>query len=232
MRSHQAAGTILCPAGDVADYSNGRLQLGHMRLVAIDNAAPELHVDTISLDNRKAAEIAVRHLLSFGHRRIGTVMGFAHQHVANQRFIGFRDALKEQGIAVDEAFVGKGNFRIEDAYRACQNLLALPERPTALFVANNLMLIGVMRALSEAGVSVPDDISVASIDDFPWASAFQPALTVVRQPIAEMASAALDRLVRRLDGDDGEPQHLVFAPELIIRQSCSGVVHGASPIPE
>ena len=223
MRSHQAAGTILCPAGEADDYSKGRLQPGRMKLVAIDNAAPALPVDTISLDNRKAAEIAVQHLLSFGHRRIGTVMGFAHQHVANERLIGFRDALKEQGIEVDEASVGQGNFRIEDAYRACNLLLALAERPTALFVANNLMLIGVMRALSEAGVSVPADISVASIDDFPWASAFQPALTVVRQPIAAMASAALSRLVQRLDGEDGEPTHQVFAPELVVRQSCSAV---------
>ena len=77
-------------------------------------------------------------------------------------------------------------------------------RPTALFVANNLMLIGVMRALADAGVSVPRDMSVCSIDDFPWAPAFQPALTVVRQPIAAMASAAFRRLAERLDGDEGD----------------------------
>ena len=221
MRSHQAAGTILCPAGNVGDYRKEQMQLGRMKLVAIDNVSPEFSVDTVTLDNRRAAEMAVLHLISFGHRRIGMVMGFPHQHVADQRLVGFRDALRAKGIELDERFIGQGNFRIEDAYQACQQLLALPERPTALFVANNLMLIGVMQALSEAGVSVPGDMSVASIDDFPWASAFQPALTVVRQPIADMASAALNRLVRRLDGDNGEPEHQVFAPELVVRKSCA-----------
>ena len=102
-------------------------------------------------------------------------------------------------------------------------LLALAPRPTAIFVANNLMLIGVMRALADAGVRVPDDISVCSIDDFPWAPAFQPALTVVRQPIAAMAAAAFGRLVERLDGDDGAATARQFAPELVVRQSCAPV---------
>ena len=99
-------------------------------------------------------------------------------------------------------------------------MLRAASRPTALFVANNLMLIGVMRALADEGVSVPREMSVCSIDDFPWAPAFQPALTVVRQPIAAMASAAFGRLAERLDGDEGGVASCLFAPELVVRRSC------------
>ncbi len=92
-------------------------------------------------------------------------------------------------------------------------------RPSALFVANNLMLIGVMRALGDLGLRVPEDVSVCSIDDFPWASAFKPALTVVQQPIAEMSEAAFRMLAARLRGEKGPPQRRLFAPKLIVRKS-------------
>jgi len=219
MGSHQAAGTILCPAGNESDYQDGRLSMRRLKIVAIDNAASGLGVDTVALDNRRAAAVAVEHLLALGHREIATVAGLAYQYVGQQRLHGYRETLESQGIEVRSDFIGHGNFRVEDAYRACKRLLDLPRPPTALFVANNLMLIGVMRALSETGVNVPRDMSVASIDDFPWASAFQPALTVVRQPIADMASTAFELLVKRLEGVEREPMHRVFTPELVVRQS-------------
>jgi LacI family transcriptional regulator len=223
MRSHQAAGTILCPAGGEDDYRDGRLARGRMRIVAVDNASPGLGVDGFALDNRRAADLAVSHLLALGHRRIGVVAGIPHQHVSRERLAGYREAFGRQGVEPVPELVGHGNFRIEDAYTTCRRLLGVSPRPTALFVANNLMLIGVMRALADEGVSVPRGMSVCSIDDFPWAPAFQPALTVVRQPIAAMASAAFRRLAERLDGDDGEAAEHLFAPELVVRKSCAAL---------
>src|SRR5262249_38031913 len=139
--------------------------------------------------------------------------------VSQQRLNSYQETLVTQGIEIRADFIRHGNFRVEDAYHSCKELLDLREPPTALFVANNLMLIGVMRALSETGVKVPRDMSVASIDDFPWAAAFQPALTVVRQPIADMASAAFGLLTKRLERHEGEPVHRQFAPELMVRES-------------
>lgn len=221
MRSHQAAGTILCPAGGVEDYSPMRLNLGQMKVVAVDNAAPNLPFDTVALDNSKAATLAVQHILSFGHRRVATMAGPSQQFVSQKRLEGFIVALEQNGIKADPALISHGNFRIDLAFQSCVTLLSQPNRPTALFVANNLMLIGVMQALTQAGLSVPGDMSVASIDDFPWSSAFQPALTVVRQPIAQMAAAALDRLLSRIDGDASVPTRQLFEPELVVRQSCA-----------
>lgn len=224
MRSHQAAGTILCPAGSEADYRDGRLARGRMRIVAVDNASPGLGVDGFALDNRRAADLAVSHLLDLGHRRIGIVAGMRHQHVSQERLAGYRAALHRRGAEDDPGLVVHGDFRMEEARACAAHLLGRPARPTAIFVANNLMLIGVMRSLAEAGIRVPDDISVCSIDDFPWAPAFHPALTVVRQPIAQMAAAAFVRLVGRLGEDEAAPpEQQIFAPELVVRQSCAAV---------
>ncbi len=222
MRSHQAAGTILGPAGSETIYADGRLTRGRMHLVAVDNASPGLGVDGFALDNRRAAELAVSHLLELGHTRIGVVAGMRHQYVSRERLVGHARALRRAGVAPDPALVVHGDFRLAEARACTRHLLALAPRPSAIFVANNLMLIGVMRALAEAGISVPRDMSVCSIDDFPWAPAFQPALTVVRQPIAAMASAAFGRLVARLRGEvDGVPVQQIFAPELVVRDSCA-----------
>lgn len=221
MRSHQAAGTILGPAGARADYAHAELGSGRMKIVAIDNAAPSLGVDLVALDNRKAAALAATHLLDLGHRRIAMVGGLPGQHVARERLAGFRTALRERGVPFDPALFEAGNFRLEDAYVAARKLMRATAPPTALFVANNLMLIGVMRALGELGLRVPEDMSVCSIDDFPWASAFQPALTVVQQPIAEMAAAAFRILAARLGGAAGPVSRLRFPPQLVVRQSCA-----------
>ncbi len=220
MRSHQAAGTIVTPAGGPDDVAPD-LFAGRMPLVAVDNAWAGLPCDTVALDHRRAAALAVEHILRLGHRRVATITGPERQFVSRERLAGFRDTLAAAGIAVDDRLVRQGEFRIDEAYAACRELASGPDRPTAVFVANNLMLIGAMRALADAGLKVPDDVSVAGIDDFPWAPAFQPALTVVRQPIAAMASAALDRLVHRMNGGDGPPAHIVLPADLVVRRSCA-----------
>lgn len=226
MRSHQAAGTILGPAGGSPDYRGESPGTGRMKIVAIDNSVPALGVDSIALDNRKAASLAVSHLLDLGHRRIAMVAGLPQQHVARERLAGYRETLRRRGVAAVPSLVEAGNFRLEDGYTACKKLMRGDPRPSALFVANNLMLIGVMRALGDLGLRVPQDISVCSIDDFPWASAFQPALTVVQQPVAEMAGAAFRALLARLEGGAGPATRQLFMPHLIVRQSCAAISTG------
>jgi LacI family transcriptional regulator len=221
MRSHQAAGTIMCPTGEAASYRTIALQMGAMKLVLADNAPPETDTDTVVMDNGRAAELAAAHIFETGHRRIAVMAGPAHQFVAQVRQEAFVRALARRGVAFDAALVVRGDFREQEAHGAALALLSGRERPTAIFVANNLMLIGVMRAIAARGLRVPHDISVVSIDDFAWAAAFQPALTVVRQPIAAMAAAAHRFLMRRIAGANGPPEREVLAPELVIRQSCA-----------
>lgn len=221
MRSHQAAGTILCGTGPNDGYNTLSRDIGPMRLVMVDNAPAGLDVDTVVLDNVQAAALATGHILDFGHRLVATVAGPGDQVPGRERLEGFRETMAANGLTVPADHIRQGAFRQEDALAAGRELLALQPRPTAIFVANNHMLIGVMQAVAAAGLLVPRDLSIVSIDDFPWAVAFTPALTTVRQPIDGMAETALARLLARIEGENGEPQRRVMAPELIVRDSCA-----------
>ena len=221
MRSHQAAGTILCATGNAEACQNVVAQAGKMKLVFVDNAPQELGVDGVMLDNRRAAQLAAEHLVSWGHRLVATVAGPTDQSPGSDRLQGFLDTMRQHGLEVLPEMVRQGDFQVEHGYEASRELLAAEPRPTAVFVANNHMLIGLMMAVAELGLVVPSDLSVASIDDFPWAAAFSPAMTTVRQPIAAMASAALQRLLARIDGDDSAPHTVVMKPELVVRASCA-----------
>jgi LacI family transcriptional regulator len=220
MRSHQAAGTILCPTGGLSDYADIGKSVGAMKLVLADNAAPDTDVDTIVMNNALAAELAAHHILGLGHKRIAVVAGPVHQHVSHARHEAFLATLSARKLQLNARFVARGDFREQEAYDAARHLFLESEKPTAIFVANNLMLIGVMRAISDLALRVPDDVSVVSIDDFAWAAAFQPSLTVVRQPIADMAQAAFDQLLRRIAGGVAPASRQCFTPQLVIRQSC------------
>jgi LacI family transcriptional regulator len=223
MRSHQAAGTILCPTGASDAYVEAGARLGTMKLVLADNATDKTDVDTVVIDNVLAAELAARHILSLGHRQIGIMSGTAHQFVAQTRHEAFVKVLAAKSVALPSKRVARGDFREAEAHAAALDLLRGHEQPTALFVANNLMLIGVMRAITELALRVPDDISVISIDDFAWAAAFQPTLTVVKQPIEAIAQTAFDLLLKRIKGDTGPKQRITLPPQLVVRQSCAKV---------
>jgi LacI family transcriptional regulator len=184
-----------------------------------------LPVDTVVLDNHGAAFMATSHLLDCGHVRIATVAGPADNLPGEERIRGFRTALSSRGISVDPRYVLRGNFLEDESRRAAMQLLALHPRPSAIFAAGNLMLVGVMRGLRDAGLSVPEEISVAAIDDFPWATAFSPALTTVRQPVATMAEHAMRLLRARMSGDVSPPQRIELSATLVVRDSVA-VFHG------
>ncbi len=222
MRAHLAAGTILCPTGTDGCYDTILDAIGPMALVTVDSGLPPtVGFDAVQLDNGLAGRLATRHIIAAGHRRIGMMTGPSHLLTARGRLDGFLAAMRDAGIAPDPELIRDGGFCEDGAFRACQDLLAMVSQPTAIFVANNQMLIGVMRAVAAAGLSCPRDISVAAIDDFPWAVAFTPSLTTVRQPVTRMAAAALDMLLARLAGRATEPRRLVVDPELVVRNSCA-----------
>ena len=220
MRSHQAAGTIVLPSGGEEDCMRLLDIAASMPLVAVDNAPSGMAADTVVLDNRKAAQLATDHILSLDHKAVATLAGPSHRFVSRERVLGFEAAMEASGNAVPPEHIIRGDFHVDAARQAAAALLQRSSRPTAIFVANNQMLIGVMQAIAAAGLCVPDDISIASIDDFPWASVFMPALTTVRQPIDAMAGTAFDFLAARMAGETTQPRRIVMEPELVVRQSC------------
>ncbi|HEY1723666.1 MAG TPA: LacI family DNA-binding transcriptional regulator [Magnetospirillaceae bacterium] len=225
MRTYRVEGLILAATGRPDDYDLAEMHGLRMPVVLVDRALPLLPFDSVMLDNVLAATQAMNHILAFGHRRIGMIGGPRHLSVASEREEGYRLALQQQGIEYDGRLVRDGNFREEDAFTVSQELLSRSDRPSALFVANNHMLIGVMRAIADLGLQCPRDVSIVSIDDFRWANAFTPRMTTVNQPIPEIGHAAirllLDRLARKATTD---PVHLVMMPTLRVRDSCKQVV--------
>lgn len=211
---------IVASPGAGADSYVKKFAIGSSpAVVLVDNAPAELPLDSVVLDNFGAAFMATSHLLDRGHVRIATVAGPALNLPGDERVRGFSAALAARGIALDPRNVVRGNFLEEDSRQAVGRLLALDPRPTAIFAAGNLMLVGVMRGLSEAGLSVPIDMSVSAVDDFPWATAFQPSLTTVRQPIAEMAEHAMRLLRARMSGDLAPPTRVELSATLVVRDS-------------
>ena len=223
MRSNQVEGTIVCPAGSPED-TRALFEAYGGPMVAVDNADPDGPVDSVTLDNREAGLIAAHHLLELGHRRLGLVTGPSERVSAVRRQEGFLGTLASESLS--QTVTLNGEFSAAGGYQACRELLATDPLPTALFVTNNLMLIGVMRALAEAGSDVPGDISVLSVDDFPWAGSFRPALTTIRQPLAEIVAESWRIFSARLADPKALPQSVVLRPELVIRSSTAPIAGG------
>jgi LacI family transcriptional regulator len=215
-------GLILVPTGKAADYA-GFGSASRAPVVFIDRAIPGVPVDTVTVDNTRASQAAVEYLLRLGHRRIGIVTGLPHLSTSAERLKGYRRALRKAGLAVDPELVRQGDFRQEGAFAAAQSLLSLRQRPTAIFASNNLMAIGTMLAVRAAGLSCPEDVSLACFDDFEWAGVFHPRLTVLRQPTAEIGQKAIELLLARLGGakNGAAPHHIALKAELVVRDSCT-----------
>jgi len=129
--------------------------------------------------------------------------------------------LTDFGLNPAEAPVIYADFRQDRARELSRDLLVASRRPTALFVSNNEMVIGVMQAITDLGLTCPSDISLASIDDFPWASAFAPRLTAARQPIEALAEHGVRILHARIRGEDGQLERVILEARLIVRDSCA-----------
>ncbi len=220
LRTQRVDGIILAATGHPSASRAAMLARLRAPVVLVDREFPEFGLDTVVLDNRRAALEATRHIVSFGHRRIAMIGGPGGVSTGAQRLAGYREALHEAQIPYDDALVCDAGFREEPAYEAACELLAAPARPTAIFAANNLIAMGVMRAIADARLDCPREVSVVSIDDFAWANAFRPRLTTVAQPVAAMGDAAVRLVLARIGGIVTGAHTEVMAPVLMVRDSC------------
>ena len=168
-------------------------------------------------DDRLGAHLATRHLLDLGHRRIGLVGGPSYASTARDREAGYRDALTEAGVPVDETLLAGDSFSMQSGEIAGRTLLDRTDRPTAIFAVNDNNAIGVMAAAHALGLRVPDDLSLVGYNDIPVVSRLPVPLTTVRVPFPQIAANALELL--REAGNDNPPRTLIAAPTLIPRKS-------------
>ena len=225
LRAQRVDGIILAPSGTAADYRRAGLRHGTIPIVLLDRDVPIVDADSVVLDNEAAVREAIEHILGCGHRRIAIIAGPATLSTGAERVAGYCAALAAAGIEPTPDYIHHGTFRQDEAFEACCALMRLASRPTALFVANNQMAIGAMRAIADLGLVCPRDVSVIGMDDLRWMTAFRPRLTVVRQPVREMGLTALQLMLDRLVAKGAliEPKRVVLRSELVVRESCRPV---------
>jgi DNA-binding LacI/PurR family transcriptional regulator len=180
----------------------------------------EMDVDHIAVDSFHGAYVATEHLIELGHRRIGIIYNRQDLPVGIVRLNGYRAALQHHGIPYDPTLAAQGRWGVAYGEQGAEQLLCLPERPTAIFACDDQMAIGAMAAIYRHGLRIPDDISLIGFDDIEYAQYSHPPLTTIRQPLREMGRLAGTQVCRLIDeGVDAEPLRLTLKPELVIRNS-------------
>ncbi len=199
----------------------------HERLHAVlIDCLSEAEMPVVSVDNFRAGYLAAEHLIALGHRRIAHLAGSDTLWIARQRVDGYLQALADHGLDYQRVMVARtGRWDSEAGYQVMSELLADGERPTAIFAASDLMAIGAYRAIAEAGLRVPDDLSVIGFDDIPPAAYTLPPLTTIRQPFESIALTAVSLLLDLFAGNSPAESQCTLAPELIVRQSTAEVSH-------
>lgn len=229
MMSHRVDGVIWA----VPDHGDGRewvmaeaAELPVPIVLLTTEARPG--ISTVAVDNLTGGRLATEHLLEQGYRRIGLITGPQYWWEARQRARGWRMALQAAGVEVPEHLVAEGDWTAASGEHNAYHLFDQSPAPDALFVSNDQMALGVLRAAQQAGLRVPDDLGIVGFDDIPEAAYFFPPLTTVRQQIFDLGRYAVKELQRRIElprqrERDGEvevkPENLILPPKLIVRKS-------------
>ncbi|MGC8880090.1 MAG: substrate-binding domain-containing protein, partial [Anaerolineae bacterium] len=188
-------------------------------IVLINNQRAGQYVWSVATDNVHGGRLATEYLIELGHRRIGYLGGSPEVSSNRDRLRGYRKALKAHGIRYDPQLVTRGNGRMEGGQKGVEELLLLSQPPTAFFCYNDMTAIGVLKALREAKLRVPQDMSVIGFDDIALAAYVEPPLTTIAQAKHEMGQLAMRMLLELLSGEK-EVHNIVLQGKLIVRASC------------
>ncbi|MEE6274313.1 LacI family DNA-binding transcriptional regulator [Georgenia wangjunii] len=212
---------VVAPTTEFADAARGLAGSLPIIVIATGLTTPApLHV--VAIDHEQGARDATRHLIDLGHRHIAHVAGPFNWFDARARLAGWRAELEAAGLDVPEPI--EGGWDSAQGYAAAQRMLSGRVLPTAVFTANDLLALGMMRAFHEAGVRMPDDVAVVGYDDISGSDFYEPPLTTVRQPFQEVGHQVMEALLTALDG--GSPAPLLSRPELIVRASSGAHTQG------
>lgn len=219
VRARHCDGVILL-ASDIDDPLLPSLIKGPMPIVQIGRHPYFTLLNTVDSENREGARLATTYLIGLGHRRIATINGPLHRAVALDRRDGYKQALLEGGLPIVPELQAESDYSTTGGYAAMTLLLALKPRPTAVFVAGDAMVLGALSAVREAGLRVPDDLSLVGFDDLPLAASTSPPLTTIRQPVHALGTSAVEMLLAQFAGQQDEVRHVRLPVELIVRESC------------
>lgn len=221
------SGVVLPPPLCESSLIRAELKAAGIPFVAVATGQPAPDVMSVRIDDFAAAAEMTRYLLSLGHRRLGFIKGHPNQTASEERYRGFQAALREANANLPEPRVEQGFFTYRSGLEAAAKLLEGRSRPTAIFASNDDMAAGVVAEAHRRGINVPKDLTVVGFDDTLIASTMWPALTTVHQPIAEMAEAAVELLVKEIQSDSeggaSKPKQMqkLISHALVTRESAS-----------
>lgn len=230
-------GLIVCPAeAEDASHLSALIESG-VPIVLLDRQIRGLRVDSVGIDNRRAAKRATQSLIDLGHRRVAALTGgnpvMAESYrrrgmkgverltvtTAGLRGAGYRDAMVGAGLELRPEYISVGGFRREEAAASTAELLRLPEPPTAILAFDSILALGALTAIRDLGVRCPQDVSLLGFDDADWSEVVSPALSVVSQPVYEIGANACELLLSRVNGSDARPVHHRLKTTIIQRGS-------------
>jgi LacI family transcriptional regulator len=181
---------------------------------------PESGLPFVDIDAVDGSSRAVKHLIEHGHKRIAMITNASLEYTsAQQRRSGYQKALTETGIELDDSLIQEGAYTPASGNIAMGKLLELTLRPTAVFVASDVVSLGAIRAIKQAGLRIPQDMAVVGFDDIPLADYYDPPLTTIRIPAFELGRSAGDRLIRLVLGESLNQEGVLLESELVIRRS-------------
>ena len=221
MRRRRVDGLIWAPAGDIRSYRDLRADQ-RAPTILLDRRIDGMPMDAVLVDNMRATRKAIEHLIGLGHQRIALITGLPRLSTSRERLQGYREAMAARGLKPSPRLVVQGDFRSDTAHDAAIRLLRMKPRPTAVFASNNLMALGLLRAIRELGLRCPDDVSVAAFDDFEEASLFTPPLTTIAQPTTAIGAKAVGLLLKRIGQREERHVHEVATMQAVLqlRGSC------------
>jgi DNA-binding LacI/PurR family transcriptional regulator len=194
-----------------------------MPIIELNRRCEEDLLDGVLADNVQSAYQITNYLIGLGHRRIGLVMGQTDLTTGEYRFTGYRHALNDANIPIDKSLIRIGSFSQEHGKAGMQELLALPERPTAVLAGSNRILMGILKTLGKQNICIPSDMSVAAFNDTDWLSIWNPPITTVDIATEEMAKLSVELLLRRITASvkETKPRTYLLSTSLIERGSCA-----------
>ncbi|MGG0288837.1 LacI family DNA-binding transcriptional regulator [Peribacillus butanolivorans] len=218
-------GVIITTANENGDHLK-LLQEQGIPVVAVDRSIKKFEVDTVLVDNKKGSYQAVQHLILQGHEKIAIICGPQNTTPGLERFLGYKKALEDYNIELDERYVIHGDFGEQSGYQSTEKLYELDDKPTAIFSSNNLMTIGCMKALEDLNWRLGSEVSFIGFDEVDIATFLNPKLSVVARPMNAIGEIAFQLLHERISFKGALPKReYLLSPELKIRESCRLLNH-------
>ena len=217
LQSRKVDGLLICPVGKESKHLE-RLQNEDIPLVLVDRYFPDLSCSYVASDNYTGAFEAVEYMIDNGHRTIACIQGLITTHVNDDRVCGYKNALQKHNIPIDESLIVGDSFGEKNGYIGAKLVLNRKSRPTAIFAASNLIALGALRAISEEGLKIADDISIVSFDDQPYNEYLATPLTTIAQQHSEMGQIAVKLIIKQIESQGNFEHVKLKLPTTLIKR--------------